>query len=695
MKKEYRLRNLGCANCAAKMEEEINKLPDVGSAHLDFAGARLLVETDATEDLRERIERICRGIEQDVRLEEKEQAQGGPEERPLSANLTFLLGVLVYAAALSEVTQAAFSPFLFLAAYLLLGGRIFLKAVRSLRAGFAFDENFLMTIATAGAFLIGERAEGVGVILFYRLGDFLEQHAVGKSRDRIMAAVDLRPETIRLLADGEIRVQPAAAGKVGDIIQVRPGDRIPLDGIIVAGEARVDTSPLTGEPVPVRAFPGSKVLSGSINLSGVLELKVEKELSDSAVSKILHSVENALLQKPKLDRMITRFAKAYTPAVVAAAFLLAVLPGYLTGNWEEWLYKALTFLVISCPCALVLSVPLTFFAGIGAASREAILFKSGAAVEMLARVGTVIMDKTGTLTEGSFIVRKINAAGKRQEIELLGLCAAVEDNSSHPLARSIVSEAGRQGLHPAKAEAVEETAGFGIRGIVAGCEVVCGSREFLARHRITAEPSADQHGGTEVFVAVGKEYAGSIILADAVKQDAALAVAELKKQGIFTAMLTGDEKARATAVGSCVGMDYVKARLLPEEKLQELESLRALKGHVLYVGDGINDAPALAAADVGAAIGRGVDAATEVADIVYLTDRVGAIPDSLKLARQTVLTAKENIAFALGVKAVVMLLGLAGTASMWLAVFADSGVTLLCVLNSLRLLKKYKAGKQS
>ena len=561
----------------------------------------------------------------------------------------------------------------YIAAYLLLGREVLTTAGKNLIKGHVFDENFLMSVATLGAFAIGEFPEAVGVMLFYRLGEFFEHKAVERSRSQIMEAVDLRPETVTL-ADG--KTIPASAAKPGDLLLVRPGDRIPLDGVVIEGASRIDTAPITGEPVPVSVGSGSQLVSGCVNLSGQLLLKVEKPLSESMVTRILRSVENAAAGKPKIDRFITRFARIYTPIVVFSALAVAVIPSVFTGNWSYWVYTALSFLVMSCPCALVLSVPLAFFSGIGAGSKAGILFKGGASIEALANVKAAALDKTGTLTYGDFSVQSV--IGGR---EMLRLCASCEAGSTHPIAVSICAHAKAQGLTLSKAENLEEIPGHGIRGLVEGREVLCGSEKLMRDFRVSVP---EQSCG--ILVAIDGKLSGSIEIADTVKPDAKSALGKLRNMGIFPVMLTGDRPETADAVAEAVGIEDVRARLLPEEKLAALQSIRKEKGAVLFVGDGINDAPVLAGADVGAAMGSGADAAIEAADVVFLTSQTAAVPRAVEIARQTRAIAVQNIIFALAIKLIVMVLGLLGYASMWAAVFADSGVAMLCVLNAIRLL---------
>ena len=544
-----------------------------------------------------------------------------------------------------------------------------------------FDENFLMSIATIGAFFIGEYPEAVGVMLFYRVGEYFEHRAVERSRSQIMEAVDLRPEVVKLLIGGEVITVPAAEAKVGDLLLVRPGDRIPLDGIVISGESRIDTAPITGEPVPVSVGPGDSVTSGCVNTTGQLTMQVEKVLSESMVTRILDSVENAAASKPKIDRFITRFARIYTPVVVATAVLTAIVPSLVTGDWDYWVYTALSFLVMSCPCALVLSVPLAFFSGIGRGSKIGILFKGGSSIEALSRVKAVVMDKTGTLTRGEFKVQKV-AGGH----DILRLCASCEQLSTHPIAQSIVAAAKERNMELFRPDQMEEIPGRGIRVHSDGQEILCGNAMLLKENGVKLQEV--EEFGTVVYVAVEGCFVGFLVIADTLKDGAKDAVRRLKMQNLTTVMLTGDAEPGAMAVAKEIGIDEVKAKLLPHQKLEQLRRVRKETGAAMFVGDGINDAPVLAGADVGAAMGSGADAAIEAADVVFMTSDVNAIPEALEIARQTNRTAWQNVVFALAVKLIVMVLGLNGYASMWLAVFADSGVAMLCVLNSVRMLYK-------
>ena len=581
------------------------------------------------------------------------------------------------------------SFFALIIGYLILGKDVLITAAKNIGKGHVFDENFLMGVATIAAIVIGDYKEAVGVMLFYRVGELFEDIAVARSRSQIMEAVDLRPEIVNLVGqDGTIREIPAEEAKVGDVLLVRAGDRIPLEGVVLEGESRLDTSPVTGEPVPVAVVPGSSVTSGCVNLSGVLKMRAEKVLEDSMVTRILNSVENAAASKPKIDRFITRFSKVYTPVVVALAVATAIIPSILTGDWNYWIYTAITFLVISCPCALVLSVPLAFFTGIGAGSKKGILFKGGVAIEALQNVKAVVMDKTGTITKGNFVVQEIVPAGSYSQDELLKTAASCEEASSHPIAVSIMAAANERRLSVEHAKQVKEISGNGILAELSEGTVLCGNRRLLEQNQVDLSAYQPKAYGTEVLLAVDGVYAGYLVISDTVKEDASQAVAAMKQQNIRTVMLTGDAKENAQAVAEKIGIDEVHAKLLPQDKVTELQKIRQKQGSVMFVGDGINDAPVLAGADVGAAMGSGADAAIEAADVVFMTSSMEAIPQSLKIARATGRIAKQNVAFALVIKALVMVFGLLGLANMWMAVFADTGVAVICILNAIRILYK-------
>lgn len=691
----FLLENLGCANCAAKMEKKISELPEVEAATIIFATKQLRIHAQNPEKLLPKLQEICSSIEPEVKVipQTAEHSHSGHEHDHNDGTkelICILLGASVFVGALfSTNALPLLSLALFIIAYLILGSEILLTALKNLFKGNVFDENFLMSIATIGAFAIREYPEAVGVMLFYRIGEWFEHKAVEKSRRQIMDALDLRPETVNKVHNGNILTIPAGESQVGDILLIRPGDRIPLDGVIVEGTSQLDTSPVTGEPVPVSIAPGSSILSGCLNVGGVVKMQVEKPLSESMVSRILNSVENAAASKPRIDRFITRFSRVYTPFVVILALCTAMIPSLITGEWNKWIYTALSFLVISCPCALVLSVPLAYFSGIGAGSRQGILFKGGASLEALKNVKAVVMDKTGTITKGNFVLQKILSFDTGMtETELLLLAASCEAASTHPIAQSILQAAKAQELTLLNADAVNEISGHGIEMHI-GCDtILCGNRKLMERHGLNLSAYVPSDYGTEVLVAKNNILLGQLLISDTIKNDASSAIASLKKQGLFTAMLTGDALENAQSIAAKTGIDKVFARLLPDEKLENLENIRNEHGSVMFVGDGINDAPVLAGADVGAAMGSGADAAIEAADVVFMHSAMQAVPHAMKIAKATGRIASQNVIFALSVKAAIMVLGLMGIASMWLAVFADTGVAMLCILNSIRLLYK-------
>ena len=694
--KVYILEGLGCANCAAKMERQIRELPGVEMATITFATKQLRVAANHQEELLPRFREICASIEEQVTVTPREEIQTVKkvEKKSLFQEnkkeiLLIAAGAVLFAA--GEIAEHAGAPSLwppvcYVIAYVLLGWEIVWTAFKNLGKGHVFDENFLMSVATLAAFAIGDFAEAVGVMLFYRVGELFEDVAVARSRSQIMEAVDMRPEVVGRLEDGEVHEIPAGDAAVGDILLVRPGDRIPLDGVVTEGESRIDTSPVTGEPVPVTVRKGSRLVSGCVNEQGVLQMKVEKPLAESMVTKILDSVENAAASKPKLDRFITKFARVYTPIVVLAAVATAIIPSLITGNWREWIYTAITFLVISCPCALVLSVPLAFFSGIGAGSKKGILFKGGVAIEALKNVKAVVMDKTGTITKGEFQVQSVIPFGRESMDTLLQTAARCEMGSTHPIGTSIVEAAREKGMPLERPKEVEEISGKGIHAVLEEREVLCGNKALMEMFHVKMDRYANDQYGTEVLLAFDGELAGCIVIADSLKNEAKDAIDMMKKQGLVTAMFTGDSKESARAVAGEAGIDKVFAQLLPQDKLAHLQEMRRESGAVLFVGDGINDAPVLAGADVGAAMGSGADAAIEAADVVFMTSQVTAVPEAVAIARKTGRIAMQNVVFALAVKALVMILGFAGMANMWMAVFADTGVAMLCVLNSIRAL---------
>ena len=689
--KIYRLENLDCANCGAKIESRINAMDGVSDAVLTFATMQLRVTAPDHNGLAEKMMQTARAVEPDIAIISPEEAKKTPkkEESNKKAIVQLILGAVCMALGLALSHFGAPMPAylaVYLIGYVILGREVVWTAVRNLTSGHVFDENFLMSVATIGAFCVGDFAEAVGVMLFFQIGELFEHIAVEKSRSQIMDAVDMRPETVQWEHDGKVETIPAEETEVEDILVVRPGDRIPLDGVVVEGESFLDTSAVTGEPVPVRVQKGDELVSGCVNTSGLLRMQVTKPLSESMVTRILDAVENAAASKPKIDRFITKFARVYTPIVVAIAVLTAVIPSLVTGNWMHWIYTALTFLVISCPCALVLSVPLAYFAGIGTASKSNILFKGGVSLEALADVKAVALDKTGTITKGTFTVTALEPAEGLSEQELLQLAAACETSSTHPIGVSIVTEAKERGLDVPQPHDVQEVAGHGICAVVDGAQLLCGGKKLMDSYHVELPQLSAVGGATVVYLARDGKFAGRICISDTIKEDAVSALAKMKRQGVVSAMLTGDAQESAKAIAAEAGVQDVHAQLLPQDKVSCLQAIREKYGPVMFVGDGINDAPVLAGADVGAAMGTGADAAIEAADVVFMTGELSAIPKAIALAKKTARIAKQNIVFALVIKIAVMLLGLLGIASMWLAVFADTGVAILCVLNSIRTL---------
>ena len=703
-KKVYILENLACANCAAKMEHKIQELPGVRYASISFATRQLRLSAANQETLLSEIQEICQSIESGVVIIPRESTCTFSEKKALTAAskvatkektaiiprklgeilVSVLLFLLFFFGSIAEPVKF----YGFILAYIILGHEILYSALKKLYKGNIMDENFLMMVATIGAFAIGDAAEALGVMLFYRIGEYFEERAVEKSRGEIIGVVDMRPEVVNLLIGEEVKIIPAADANVGDILLVRVGDRIPLDGVIIDGESLIDTSPITGEPVPVKLGYGDEIISGCINSSGVLKIRVEKVLKESMVTKILDAVENAAAAKPQMDKFITSFARIYTPVVVVIAILTALIPGVITGEWQKWIYTALTFLVISCPCALVLSIPLAYFAGIGAGAKRGILFKGGVVLEALKNCAVVIMDKTGTVTEGNFIVQKVFPAENIIADELLKLCASVELVSTHPIASSIVMAAKNKDMDLVAPIKAEEVAGEGIVAETAYGQILCGNKKLMERYCVDISAYSGLDFGTEVLVARQQKYMGHLLISDTVKQDAVSAINKIKNMGLATAMLTGDSAESAQAVATEVGVDNVYARLLPQDKFNVLNTLRNKYGSVMFVGDGINDAPVLAGADVGAAMGSGADAAIMAADVVFMNSEMEAIPKAIEIAKFTNGIAWQNVVFALVIKITIMILGLAGFASMWMAVFADTGVAMLCVVNSVRILYK-------
>ena len=724
------LSGLNCANCANKIEAKVNKIKGIESASLNFSTTVLTVEIEKEEEknnIVNEIKLIVKKLEPHVKVIEKldnkdinvskisctsgcctdshnhENNNEGRhshnhefKERSgfvgyVKDNLLLIIGTIVYIIALAyKSNENLLSFILFGISYLIIGGEVILTAIKNILRGEIFDENFLMSIATIGAFFIGEYPEAVAVMLFYQIGEVFQGYAVNKSRKSISSLMNIRADYANVLRDGkEIKVSPEEVS-IGEVIIVKPGERVPLDGTVLEGISFIDTSALTGESVPREITSGNEILSGSINNNGVLKVKVDKEYGESTVARILELVENASNKKAPTEKFITKFAKVYTPIVVAIAVLVAIITPIIIkdATFSEWIYKALSILVVSCPCALVVSIPLGFFSGIGAASKKGILVKGGNYLEALKDSEIVVFDKTGTLTKGIFEVTEINSINISKE-ELLEITAMGESLSNHPIAVSIANAYGKE-VNKEEIKDYKEISGQGIEVIIREKQVLLGNSKLMKNNNI-AYNDIDSIG-TIVHVAINGEYKGNIVISDEIKENVKEALAELKKVGIKkTVMLTGDNKNVADKVARDIGIDDVYSELLPGDKVSKIEEIlnkKTSKGKVLFVGDGINDAPVLARADIGVAMGGiGSDAAIEAADVVLMKDKVEEIIEAIRVSRRTNIILWQNIIFSLGVKIIVMLLVVLGITNMWAAVFADVGVTLIAVLNSMRIIR--------
>ncbi|KPU27103.1 ATPase [Caloranaerobacter sp. TR13] len=711
-KKVLVLMGLMCASCSAKIESKVKEIKGVKNAYVDFAAGKLIIEAnkkDLNRITKEAIE-IIKKIEPEVDVidesKNKEKHNGhthehehghshshghshgeGDNKKELKRLLT---GAAIFSIAIIFKFTFWTEFILFFISYILIGGEILLRAGKNILRGQVFDENFLMAVATIGAFAIGEFPEGVAVMLFYQVGEFMQDLAVNRSRKSIAELMDIRPDYANLKVGEDIKKVSPDEVNIGDIIVVKPGEKVPLDGIVVEGKSMVDTSALTGESVPRDVNVGDEILGGFINKNGLLSIKVTKEFGESTVSKILDLVQNASSKKAPTENFITKFARYYTPVIVFSALALAIIPPLVIegATFSEWIYRALVFLVISCPCALVVSIPLGFFGGIGGASKRGILVKGGNYLEALNNVDTVVFDKTGTLTKGVFKVTEIKVKNGISREQLLEFAAYAESYSNHPIAVSILNEYGKE-INKDDIESYDEISGHGIKAVVKGKVVLAGNDKLMKKENIDYE-NVDA-AGTIVHVVVDKKYAGYIIISDEVKEDSEKAIRELKAIGINkTVMLTGDNKKVADIVGKKLGLDKVYAELLPQHKVEMVEMLeneRQTKGKLIFVGDGINDAPVLARADIGVAMGGlGSDAAIEAADVVLMTDEPSKLVTAIKIAKRTRKIVWQNIIFSLGVKGIVLVLGALGYATMWAAVFADVGVALIAVLNAMRVL---------
>lgn len=692
--KKYQLKNLDCANCAAKIEDGVGKLSEVQFVNVNFANLSMTIETDDIELVRQKI----RELEPDVEVTDNDDSPQLIAKSELAENRGTLIkaGVatallvlgLIFKDVLAQTPYHLAEYAVFVAAWLISGWKVIAGAVRNIVKGRVFDEQFLMTVATLGAFAIGEMPEAVAVMLFYVVGELFQDIAVGRSRKSIKALLEIKPEFANVKQGAEIRKVSPEEVQVGDVIVVKAGEKVPLDGTVLEGSSFVDTAALTGESIPRKVNANDEIMAGMINQSGLLTIQVNKTFSESSISKILELVENATARKARTEKFITTFAKYYTPVVVIGALLLAVLPPlFIAGaTFSEWIYRALVVLVISCPCALVISIPLGYFGGVGRASKHGILVKGSNFLDALTQVKTVVFDKTGTLTQGEFKVTNVVTVNGYDEQQLLEYAAIAESGSNHPIAQSILEAWGRP-VDATHISTVKEISGHGVVATANGNTILAGNDKLL--HRELIEHDSCDVEGTVVHVAVDKTYAGYLVIADRIKEDAAEAIRKLKKRGMKTVMLTGDEISVAQSVAEKLQLDSYYAELLPEDKVRHIESLLDGEHKVAFVGDGINDAPVIARADVGMAMGAlGSDAAIETADIVLMTDSPAKVVDAIDVAGKTRRIVWQNIIFALGVKFIFILLGVAGMANMWEAVFGDMGVALLAVFNSIRVLRE-------
>ena len=695
------VKGIDCVNCATKIENRIRSLDGVKDVSIDFINEKMELNTDKKEDeIVKLVQNATNLVEDNVKVSSMNAQHHNEDHHHNIDNVEnikklLIIGGLIYLFAIILPVNKYIKIILFVISYFIVGKDVLVSAYKNIKAGEFFDENFLMGIATIGAFLVGEYTEAVAVMLFYQVGELFQEMAVNKSRKSISDLMNIKPDFANLKVENEIKKVLPEEVNVNDLILVKPGEKVPLDGIIIEGTSTGDTAALTGESLPREFGVGDEILSGTVNNNGLLTIKVTKVFSDSTVSKILDLVQNASSKKSKTEKFITKFARYYTPIIVGVALLVATVPPFVLGNgtFYEWFYRALIFLVVSCPCALVISIPLGFFGGIGAASKNGILIKGGNYLEALDKVDTVIMDKTGTITKGTFKVVEINVKNdKISKEKLLEYVADVESFSNHPIAKSVVEEYEKNGQKVIKEsiKKYDEISGYGISAELDDTNILVGNNKLMELEKI--EYDFIESIGTTIYVAIDREYAGNIVIADQIKEDSVNAVKALKNQGISNiVMLTGDNRNIANDIAKKVGINEVYSELLPNEKVDKVEEIFAKKenkdGKVLFVGDGINDAPVLARADIGVAMGGvGSDAAIEAADVVIMTDELSKISDTIKIAKKTKKIVWQNIIFALSVKAIVLLLGILGLSTMWEAVFADVGVALIAVLNSTRVL---------
>ena len=687
--KQFQLKNLDCANCAAKIEKAVQEIPGVRFASVNFATATLHIDADHLSHVQATIRRIEPEIELWAAGNGQEEDEGGGINWHLAAIL--LAAILMSGGLVFEDRLSVFAYYMiFSSAFILAGQDVLRQAVRNLSNHNWFDESFLMSVATLGAIAIGEFPEAVGVMVFYQIGEFVQEKSVERSRRSIKALLQIKPYQAEVILGDEIELRQADRVDPGMLVMVRPGGKIPLDGVIIEGAGEVNTAAITGESAPRLYKTGEEVLAGMINLSGILKIRVSRPYEQSTAAKMVSLVENAASRKARTEKFITRFAQVYTPIVVGIALVIAIAPPlFLPGaSWGDWLHRALVILVISCPCALVISIPLGYFGGIGGASRRGILVKGANYLDVLAKVKTVIFDKTGTLTHGSFYVSEVVPVEGYSENELLALAAVVESPSSHPIAKAIAAAHEKNGFL-AVIEAYEEFPGHGIKARVDGCEVLAGNDTFLHLENIAHEIC--ECGGTAVHLAKDGQYLGYLVVSDEIKPESRESIQKLHRLGVSNiVMLSGDRKFVADDVAGKLGVDQVYAELLPEEKVNITEEIiqKADEGTVAFVGDGINDAPVLSRADVGIAMGiSGADAAIEAADVVLMTDSPAKVAEAIRLGRRTRQIVQQNIILALLIKMIFIGFGAFGLASMWVAVFADVGVSLLAVLNATRVLR--------
>lgn len=704
MEKIFILKGLDCPNCSAKIEKEVGELAGVSSSSINLMKQSLTisVEEDALSLVTKQIETIVHSHEPDVTVTEyiAESSVSTQETKSEDYNnkiriIRLIAGALIFISGIISnefinVSLPVYLIFLVLA-YIILGGDVVIKAIKNITKGRIFDENFLMSLSTIGAFVIGEYPEAVAVMLFYQIGEYFQDLAVNRSRKSIANLMNIRPDFATVLRNGEQTIVSPKTVSIGEMIVVKPGEKIPLDGIILEGDSMLDTKALTGESVPRTVHKGDEALSGCVNQNGVLTIQVTKAFGESTVSKIIELVENASSRKAPTENFITTFARYYTPVVVIFALILAVAPPLLfNAEWIEWIHRAFVFLVISCPCALVISIPLTFFGGIGAASKHGVLVKGSNYLESLNNVSTVVFDKTGTLTKGVFKVTEIVPDNGFTVDRILEYGAKAEIYSNHPIAKSIIA-AYEKDVDGTNITDYKEISGYGISVTVDNKKILAGNSKLMTAEQIHYRPC--NKAGTKVYVAVDGKYAGCILITDEIKEDSKRAIAELKRIGIEkTVMLTGDDEMIGKAVSRKLGLDEYYAQLLPNQKvlkLEELDSQKPLKSKLAFIGDGINDAPVLARADVGIAMGGiGSDAAIEAADVVLMTDEPSKLVEAIEVAKATKHIVIQNIVLALTVKVIFMVLGAFGIAGMWEAVFGDVGVALIAVMNAMRTLKK-------